>query len=94
MTKQTPNETALKCQLTIEEANKIVESNAIVVCHPQTSPKLEEKIEAPPIRTRIKSKKNRLGKIMPELYDLENCVESEKPVIIDLDLDLYQMEKL
>jgi hypothetical protein len=33
-------------------------------------------------------------KIMPELYNLENCVETEKPVKIDLDLDLYQMEKV
>jgi hypothetical protein len=31
---------------------------------------------------------------MPELYNLENCVEKEKPVKIDLDLDLYQMEQV
>jgi hypothetical protein len=31
---------------------------------------------------------------MPELYNLEDSTESEKPVKIDLDLDLYQMEKV
>jgi len=33
-------------------------------------------------------------KIMPELYNLEDCIEPAKPVKIDLDLDLYQMEKV
>jgi hypothetical protein len=33
-------------------------------------------------------------KVMPELYNLEDCVEPAKPVKIDLDLDLYQMEKV
>jgi hypothetical protein len=46
-----------------------------------------------PIRNEIKTR-SRLGKIMPELYNLENGVETEKPVKIELDLDLYQMEKV
>jgi hypothetical protein len=33
-------------------------------------------------------------KSMPELYNLEDHVEPAKPVKIDLDLDLYQMEKV
>ena len=78
--------------MTVEEANKIVESNALVICDAKAIPKLEDKREVTPIRTGMKSKGKKLGKIMPELYNLENCVESEKPVKIDLDLDLYQME--
>jgi hypothetical protein len=94
LTKQTPDETALKCHLTIEEANKIVECKALVICDTQATPELEDTVKVTPIRTIIKSKGSKLGKIMPELYNLENCVETEKPVKIDLDLDLYQMEKV
>jgi hypothetical protein len=94
LTKQAPDENALKCHLSLDEANKIVESNALVVCDTPASPEMEDEIEVTPIRTGIKSRKNRLGKIMPELYDLENCVEPEKPVKINLDIDLYQMEKV
>jgi hypothetical protein len=82
----------LKCHMTVEEAKKVGEGNALVICDEQDSPELEDKPEVTPIRTGIKSNRNGLGKIMAELYDLENCVESEKPVKIDLDLDLYQME--
>jgi hypothetical protein len=35
-----------------------------------------------------------LGKAMSELYDIEGSVESEKRLKIDLDVDLYQMEKV
>ena len=94
MTKQTVDETALKCHLTVEEANKIADGNALVICDTQDSSELEDKFEGTQIRTGINSETNRLGKIMSELYNLENCNESEKPVKIDLDLDLYQMEKV
>ena len=95
MTKQAADENTLKCHIPVEETNKVGESNnAFVVCVEQVSHKLEEKIKATPIRNEIKPRRNRLGKIMPELYNLEDCVESEKPVKIDLDLDLYQMEKV
>jgi hypothetical protein len=79
--------------MTIEEANK-VGGNALMICNAQTNHMLEDKLEVPSSRNGIKFKKTRLGKIMPELYNLENCTESEKPVKIDLDLDLYQMEKV
>jgi hypothetical protein len=94
LTKQTADEAVLKCHLTIEEANKVVEDNAVVICDAQASPELESELEVTAIRTGINSKSNGLGKIMLELYDLEDCVESKKPVKIDLDLDLYQMEKV
>jgi hypothetical protein len=99
LTKQAADETTLKCHMTVEGANKVSESvtkmmgnTALVICDVNASPENEDQLKATPIKTGIKSKTDRLGKIMPELYNLENCVESEKPVKIDLDLDLYQME--
>ena len=95
MTKQTADETTLKYHMTVEEANKASESNnAFAACGAQVNSELEEKIKVTSIRNEIKSKRNRLGKIMPKLYNLENGVETEKPVKINLDLDLYQMEKV
>jgi len=90
LTKQPSDETALKCHLTVEEASKVVEGNALVVCNLPGSNKLEEKLEITPIRSGIQSKNDDLGTVIAELYDLEGCVEKEKPVKIDLDL--YQME--
>jgi len=99
LTKQAADETTLKCHMTVEGANKVSESvtkmmgnTALVICDVNASPENEDQLKTTPIKTGIKSKTDRLGKIMPELYNLENCVESEKPVKIDLDLDLYQME--
>ena len=99
MPKHTIDETTLKCHVTVEGANKVGESvtkimdnNALVICDVTVSPEREDKLETTPIKTGMKSKTDRLGKIMPKLYNLENCIESEKPVKIDLDLDLYQME--
>ena len=92
MTKQPSEETALKCHVTIEGANKVGGGNPLVICNAQTSLALEDKFEVPLSRNRVKFKKIRLGRIMPELYNLENDIEPEKPVKIDLDLDLYQME--
>jgi hypothetical protein len=94
LTKHSSDENGLKCHLTMEEPKKVVEDNLLVVCNVQDSPELESKLENAAIRTAVKPKKSGLGKIISELYDLEDCVESEKPVKIDLDLDLYQMEKV
>jgi hypothetical protein len=99
LTKQTADETTLKYHMTVEGANKASESgtktmdnNALIICNVNTSPEREDQLKTTPIKTGIKTETNRLGKIMPELYNLENCIEPEKPVKIDLDLDLYQME--
>ncbi len=99
MTKQTADETTLKYHMSVEGANKVSENvakmmgnNALVVCDVNASPENEDQLKTTPIKTGIKSETDRLGKIMPELYNLENCIASEKPVKIDLDLDLYQME--
>jgi hypothetical protein len=94
LTKQPADENVLKFHLAVEETNKAsVGNNALVVCGAQLH-ELEKKIKVTPIRNEMKSKRNLLRKIMPELYNLEDCVEKEKPVKIDLDVDLYQMEQV
>jgi cell division GTPase FtsZ len=97
LTKQVSEETALKCHLAAEEANKvsdsvtkIVENNPFVVCGSQVDPKQQRKLKVALVRARMKPRKSRLGKITQHLYDLESCDESEKP--LKIDLDLYQME--
>jgi hypothetical protein len=94
LTKHASGEIALKCDLSMEETNKIVEDNALAGCGVSPSPQLKSEIEVTQVRTEIESKTNILGICMPELYNLEEHVKSEKPVKIDLDLDLYQMEKV
>jgi hypothetical protein len=66
LTKHAPDETTLKCHLTIEET-KIAESNRLVICDTPTIPQLENKLEVTPIRTGIKMKSNGLENDMPEL---------------------------
>jgi hypothetical protein len=95
LTKQPVDENILKLHLPVEETNKVGESNnALVVCGAQVSHELEEKIKVPSIRNETKPERNKSGKIMPKLYNLENCIEPAKLVKIDLDLDLYQMEQV
>jgi hypothetical protein len=93
LTKQPSDDTALKCHLALEEP-KTVEASTLVICERQAVPELEDKLEVTSIRAEVKSKVSVLGKILPELYDLEDGVETEKPVKISVDLDLYQMEKV
>jgi hypothetical protein len=88
-----PSDEALKCHLTIEEP-KVVEASTLVIYDRHAVPDLGDKPEVGPIKAVVKSKVIGLGKILPELYDLEACAKTEKPVKIDLDLDLYQMEKV
>jgi hypothetical protein len=81
LTKHVPDD-ALKCQLSVEEPKNLVEDNALVVSGvTQISPG-------------INTKRDILEKMVPEIYSLEDRAESEKPVKIDLHLDLYQMEKV
>jgi hypothetical protein len=94
LTKHVADDSALKCHLTVEEPKKLVEENTLAVCDVQANPELESNLEVTQIRNEIKPKRNILKKMVHELYNLEDCAESEKPVKIDLDLDLYQMEKV
>ncbi len=90
MTKQPSDETILKCPQTAEEDRKVVGGNAMAVCNLSDSSKLEEKLEVTSVGAGIQSKIYDLGTIVAGLYDLEGCVEKEKP--LKIDLDLYQME--
>jgi (p)ppGpp synthase/HD superfamily hydrolase len=97
LTKQTSDETTSQYHVTVEGANKVGESvtkmmdnNALIICDVNANPEREDQLKTTPIKTEIKSETNRLGKIMPELYNLENSIEPKKPVKINLDL--YQME--
>ena len=92
MTKHSP-EDVLKSNLTLEEPKKLGE-NALSICYVQNSSKMKKEIELIQINTDIKPKSKELKRIMPELYNLENHDESENKVKINLDLDLYQMEKV
>jgi cell division protein FtsZ len=85
-------------QLTIEEANRVgeivtgmMDGNARVIWGARVNAEDEGKLKVTLLMTGINSSMNsRLGKIMPQIYDLEPCYEPEKT--LNLDLDLYQME--
>ena len=94
MTKQPVDENALKLHVEVEELTKVGEVDAIMVCGAQVSSKLEERVKVVPVESEMESEGGRLGKIMLELYDLENGVEPEKHMKINLNLDLYQMEEV
>jgi hypothetical protein len=97
LTKQAPEEAAVKCHVALEGANKIVENTAkmmditaLVVCGAQVHPEREGKPKLAIVKTRMNLLRSRLGRIMRRLYDLESGNEPEKP--LNIDLDLYQME--
>jgi len=100
LTKQISDEATLKCHMPGEETKvgesgtTVVDNNALVICDVHAISELVDKRKVTPIMTEIELKNDRLGKIMHELYNLDNCLETEKTVKIDLDLDLYQMEKV
>ena len=94
LTKQPVDENALKLHVEVEELTKVGEVDAIMVCGAQVSSELEERVKVVPVESEMESEGGRLGKIMLELYDLENGVEPEKHMKINLDLDLYQMEEV
>ena len=91
MTKQAADDPPFKIGLPIEAASKADAAETLVICDTQVGSELEEELEVLRRRNEIENKRI-LGKIMSELYDLEESVETEKPLKIDLDLDLYQME--
>ena len=99
MTKQASDEAALKCHIPLEDANKIVgnaaklmDNNALVFLGARLGPEEGVKPKRTVVKVRMGVLRSRLGKIMHRLYDLEADKEPEKPLKIDLDLDLYQME--
>ena len=102
MTKHIVDDGLPKYLTPMEETSKVIEHNINILEHdplencsarlshvPSNAPKRSE------MRTqaKINSLKSRLGKIMHKLYDLEPDNAPEKPLSVELCVDLYQMEK-
>ena len=105
MTKQAPDEAVLKCHGTVEEATPVnegvtdmLEKNALAICGVRFSPVSSIDSEHPSkprirhVGTKMRSFRSRLERIMHRLHDLEPDSGPEKPLSVDLDVNLYQME--
>ncbi|MCW4007404.1 MAG: hypothetical protein NWF09_01750 [Candidatus Bathyarchaeota archaeon] len=97
MTRHPPDEIAPKCPVDLEEAYKVragavelLEKNTLAICG--ADPAVVAKADVAAVVVQEKTEQSELEKIMSELYDLEDCAAQEKPLKIDLDLNLYQME--
>ena len=97
LTKQVPDETALRCNVTLEEGNKVsplvteaIVKNALVLCGSHIDPEHEGKQKRAPVKTSSRLLSRRLVRVMQRLYDLESGNDPEK--LLNIDLDLYQME--
>ena len=94
-----------KYHMPLEEANKLIETNVKIinsrgslgVCGTNedhlsriaAEPSLAKRREA---RPKVGTARSRLGRMMHKLYDLEPECIPEKPLKVDLGVDLYQME--
>jgi hypothetical protein len=101
LTKPNLDEGLPKYHMPLEEANKLIENNVkllsstdFAICGPTlSSPKAcKPKFTVAKPRAKVTSLKSKLGKIMHRLYDLEPDNQPEKPLNIDLGVELYQME--
>jgi hypothetical protein len=97
-----PDDAYLKLHVTLEDADKLIAQNVklssgLGICGANVgSVKSMHKISAKHVvmkPAKISSIKTKLGKIMHKLYDLEPDSAPEKPLNVDLGVDLYQMEK-
>jgi hypothetical protein len=100
-----PDEAMSKLHVSLEDANKLVGDNVKILgssrlgmcgANVNSQVKSMRKVTAKPtmVKTRTKTStfKSKLGKIMHKLYDLEPDNGPEKPLNVDLCVDLYQME--
>ena len=106
MTKQPPIDDGFpKYHMPLEEAHKLIETNVKIIKNSSslraystntnhlTSFAVEPSIaKRRSSRTRISGVRTRLGRIMHKLYDLEPECVPERPLKVDLGVDLYQME--
>jgi hypothetical protein len=90
----------VKCNVNLDHTEKIrssiaevLDKNALAIRNPSIRNEVDIKPKVNPIVTRREICKTRLEKIMSEVHDIENNVEREKPVKIEFDVDLYQMEE-
>ena len=105
MTKHVADEGLPKLHVSLEDADKLVEANVelldcqtLGICSTHINPMqpapAENRLMKPrAAKIKLNVVKNRLGKIMHKLYDLEPDNAPEKPLNVDLCVDLYQMEK-
>jgi hypothetical protein len=100
-----PDDAISKLNASLEDANKLVEDNVKILgsstlgisgANVSSQVKSMRKASAKPTmfktRTKTSTFKSKLGKIMHKLYDLEPDNAPEKPLNVDLCVDLYQME--
>ena len=106
MTKHThtPDYTTLNSPPSVDDPTKInleitdlMDKNVLSICSPHVNPIKTNQITNSKsniikTKTRINTIRTRLGRIMNKLYNLEPTNEPEKPLNIDLGIDLYQME--
>jgi hypothetical protein len=95
------DEAPLRLQETLEESTKVnagvtdvMGKNSLTICGGNIGSTRKVNPKVTLVKTKIHFVKSRLGKIMHKLYDLEPDNEPEKPLNIDLGVDLYQMEDL
>ena len=98
MTKHSTDEITMKCNVTLDQADRVrlgiagvLDKNALAIRSKPIGNEVKMDPKAKLIVAR-KDSNNRLEKIMSEIHDVENG-EREKPVKIELDVDLYQMEE-
>ena len=101
MTKQSPDEITVKCQINLEEVEKartrtteVLSKNVLAIRSAQITPedRIERKIKAALIQ-KNKICQTEVEKIISKLYNIETNVEREKPSRIDIGLNLHQMEE-
>jgi hypothetical protein len=99
LTKHSTDEITVKCNITLNQADKVrpgipgvLDKNARAICSNPIRTEVEMDPQVKLIVTRKEICKTRLEKTMSEIHDIENG-EREKPVKIELDIDLYQMEE-
>jgi hypothetical protein len=91
------DEIAVKTQLGLEDAGKVIEKTAElvcdevpVICSGHVKPVQERAQEIAPVKIGVNSLLDKTDEAMRKLYDLEQSGEAEKP--LKVDLNLYQME--
>ncbi len=86
-------------RITIESANRVgeivtgtIDDHALVIWGARVNPQIEGNLKYTLLMTGVNSTQVSygLGAIAPQLFNLEPCLEPERP--LDLKLDLYQME--
>lgn len=106
----TPDDAPIELSLPIDDIAKVepdvanldlLDKNALSICSPHVGPikptrtaKAKSTLVRTRTRTKVQTIKVRLGKIMNKLDNIEPVAQPEKPLNIDLGVDLYQMEDL